>query len=345
MGFLNSVCGIEGERYSCAKAETQISISDVGVLDLVIVCTGDRDRLVVVVENKLKAKEGKKQTVRYSSPKCRKEVARRFDLERKDCDWKYVFLTLFPDEPSPDSSFATATYHDLLSELSPGVGREDPLAERLLQDWRQILAEFYDRGQIHPRDVVTEKLKDSSGLEGGYLYFQKLINSLILPEGVEIRKYDKESHPGRRYFYAKIGRPSWAPAPMQKVASGNYRINPHRNFDLHVEPRFNPLDGVLHLYLHYEISPYRPAPWVRKNTDPAEYQQYLDVRRQFAKRLKDCRVEDLRITVSDRWTNMIGKSEYDYTGRMYPDVKRQLEQFIRNVTENVDSLFAEMGLG
>jgi hypothetical protein len=66
-----------------------------------------------------------------------------------------------------------------------------------------------------------------------------------------------------------ISKAEWHPQEMKPDFGGRWRLAPAQHFNIHIEPQFNVLGGVLDSFLHYEINPCGPnraASWLARFT-------------------------------------------------------------------------------
>ena len=169
--FLREVCNINGPLDKC-KAYTRISAGESGIPDIVIVCEYQDAATIIIIENKLKADEGRDQTERYASNDS------VINLHQKLCPYIninkikviFIFLILFPDQEPSSPKFITKRYSDLLPFLSSVS--TDTIANKLLFDWLNLVKNFYEKSKIDFSDNIYQKLQDEDGLDGSYLYFR-----------------------------------------------------------------------------------------------------------------------------------------------------------------------------
>jgi hypothetical protein len=335
--FLRSVCGCEPVAAEQWHAFTRLTLSDSGIPDLVLNGRrSDRNR-IIVIENKLKADEGDDQTVRYSSEGATRFLLQRFAAAETPA---YVFLTLFPDQqPRAGAFWRMATYRDLLHGARSTSLPPSCTGTRLLSDWLELVADFYSFETTDPDDLLLERLQADNGLEGNFLYFTSFVRGLHLPPGLDLEDWFRSSQTGRRYFGAVISKPDWHPEEMVPTPSGGWHIDATKHYNIHIEPQFNVLAGVLSLYIHYEINPYRPNHWFVENVSANERQAYLDARQRFVSSLEKRRPANLAIGGG---CNQIAKATYDFTGASTAAAAREVERLIESASAAIDCALDEV---
>lgn len=337
--FLDSVCKIETSDPSLAwKAHTQVSTGKTGIPDLVLLGRKPGVSELVVVENKLKAEEGKDQTERYSSPKAIGRLKSKFRLNGDEVRAHFVFLTLFPDQkPSAKDRYVSSTYQDLAG-AAKSLSCTDSLVNQLLSDWMSLLTPFYDRTRISERDIVNERLADPSGLDGGYLYFKEMINHLALPAALRAEKFFRDSKQGRRYYGAIISKLAWHPAPM-KETDGEYHLDARRNFNVHFEPQYDVLNGNFSLFIHYEVFRYLTEEKAKARIRQRDYDAYLQRRDRFVRQLESREMPGLKMGGG---SNQIAKASLDFTDLTYREIRDRVEPLMSEVAAHIDDVLDNM---
>lgn len=340
--FLVNICRVPLPVGARVRALTRVATDASGIPDLIIAAETPGDKYLVVLENKLKADEGDDQTVRYSSRDCVEDVKRRVGWSGITVAESFVFLTLFPDQQPAADAFRRTTYQDLLDAMRT-IPRpiDDPMAELLLDSWRALLEQFYSKARAHNEDLLLARLQEADPLEGNYLYFKSFVDGLALPDDLTVEYTFRSSAKGRRYFGAVISKPSWHPSEMQQV-DGRWQFDGIRHFNIHFEPQFHYLKGILELYLHYEVNPYQTVEWVRANIDPSAYQAYERVREAFVRELEAQRVPDL--TLGGR-SNQIAKAQLRLANTTVHAAQESISAFVDEVGAHVDAILSRRAIG
>lgn len=339
--FLSDICNVPSPSNARVQALTRVSTGESGVPDLVIAVESPSEKHLVVLENKLKADEGKDQTVRYSSRACVDYIKRRVGWSGTTPSERFVFLTLFPDQKPAAAAFRLVTYQDLLDTMRPMLPITDPMALLLTDSWRALLETFYSKARPLDDDFLLAQLQEADPIEGNYLYFKSFIASLSLPDDLSLEYTFRASARGRRFFGAIISKPSWHPAEMQEV-DGRWQFDGTRHFNIHFEPQFHYLKGVLELYVHYEINPYHPVKWVRKNIDASAYRAYEVARADFVRELESKRIPNLTIGGG---SNQIAKARHTLENETVRGAREAISAFIHEVALNVDAILSAEAKG
>jgi hypothetical protein len=337
VALLRSICGQETTPTERWTAYTRLSLAGAGVPDLVLHGGDGPSGRLIVIENKLKADEGEDQTARYCSPEAIAALSRRFDVKRPPT---FVFLTLFPDQrPNAGPPWVTTTYRQLLDVFEANSLPSDSIGSKLLSDWRDLMADFYDSAVVTDEDIFLEKLRGDRGLEGNYLYFISFMQDLNLANRLTLEDWFRSSQTGRRYYGAVISKADWHPEEMKPDLDGRWHLDAVRHFNIHVEPQFNVLTGVLNLYIHYEINPYRPDRWVTANVDFDERRAYGERRQRFIGAFANRVPLDVVIAGG---CNQIGKATCDFVGSTTEAVRHTLERLIETISLRIDESLQQL---
>lgn len=334
--FLASVCGKNRDNYTEVEAFTRLNTASSGVPNLVIKCTNNETVDVVIIENKLKAEEGDDQTERYAGSACIEDIKKRLNLDDKTVNPTYIFLTLFPDQLPESDSFRQVTYAKLKEALGKSTFAENAIVNKLTSDLCELLEQFYNYATTSPTDKALDKLQAENSLDASYLYFKAVMDQLKLPARLEFEFTFRDSRQGRRYYGAVLSKEEWHPAEMTEAGDGKWSLNPERCFNIHIEPQFNVLSGVLNLFLHYEINPYETEAWAVKNILEADYQAYSDRRNKFINALQ---AADIAGLIIGGGSNQIAKAALEISEEMQlNDMLKMIEGFIDKVGAAVDRI-------
>lgn len=337
--FLKFICDKKPEAYTQCTAYTRVSTGDSGIPDLVLVCESQDKAALIIIENKLRADEGADQTERYATEESINALRRRLcpDVERKNVTASFIFLTLFPDQ-TPSSSIFTTKRHSDLCSIYKNERVINNLADQLISDWLSLINAFYSKSNIHSDDRICEKLQDNDGLDGGYLYFRMFLSELALANGLEIEDFFRDSRQGRRYYGAVFSKATWHPGAIVK-SDGTWTLEPDEAFNIHFEPQFNVLNGILSIFLHYEVNPYETATWVNGHIPSEQYDAYLKRRNRFT--------EQLTKTAIKGWafgggTNQIAKVQLDFQESSVRNAKNMIEKIFAETSKSIDHALSQL---
>lgn len=333
--FLTSVYGNNIKNYTVVEAFTRLSTS-AGVPDIIVNCATKDMTDIVIIENKIKADEGEDQTERYASQECLENIKERLNLHNKIVNPNYIFLTLFPDQEPSSDAFKKVTYLDLLNALKSHTSAAEPVVRQLTGDLTMLLEKFYNYENTSPEDDILKKLRVEDGLDASYLYFKSIIYQLNLPVGLEVEETFKDSRQGRRYYGALISKEAWHPEKLKELANGKRSLNPTKCFNIHIEPQFNVLSGILNVFLHYEIYPYETEAWAIENITESEYQAYVVRRNNFINALSAANIEGLYIGGG---SNQVAKAVLEIKeGMKLKDALDIMGSFISKVSVEIDKV-------
>ncbi len=333
--FLSRICNLESAFDKCT-AYTRISTGESGIPDLILLCESRDAAELVVIENKLRADEREDQTERYASEENISVLHQKLcpQLNREKINTTFIFLTLFPDQEPSSPKFLKKQHSDLL--LLQNTLSTDILAEKLVLDWLSLVEVFYENSTTDPQDNIYQKLKDDDGLDGSYLYFRTFLSRLTLPNDLVIEGFFRASRQGRRYYGAIFSKKSWHPAEMTEVG-GIWTLDPNNVFNIHFEPQFNVLNGVLNIFLHYEVNPYETAAWVKANVPKEQYGGYVKRRERFTNLLEQ--------TGMEKWifgggSNQIAKVQLDFRDYSLKNAADDIEKIFQETSKAIDRSLA-----
>lgn len=319
-------------------ARTRVGAGDAGIPDIVVVGRQSRQHALLIIENKIGAGEGKSQTERYASSVCRAELAARYGLDPDYLDVYYRYLTLFPNEKPEAEVFETVTYEALIGLESKLAADPSSWAPELMSAWLELVRDFYDSANLAPDREILSALGSDLGLEGNFLLFCRLMESLKTPQGLSYWGAWRGSHPGRRYFLAQFGKDSWAPEEMRKHGR-KWSLDAKACFNIHIEPQYNVLGGNFAVYLHYETNPYQPLRWLRVNVVQHDFEAYNKRRDAFIRNIRSSPPGGLRIGGRN---NQIGKVQFSLEGLTLKQAKAKLSGVLATLTTAVDDALAAL---
>jgi hypothetical protein len=332
---LKNICEKDPISYQKCFAYTRVSTGSSGIPDIVLICEAPPYTDLIIIENKIKAEEGYDQTKNYASPACTQALHNRFCPHTSTITPSFIFLTLFPDQKPESDNFKIKKHQDLLGALT-FFKNPSTLASRLIHDWLQLLSRFYTKEEVRLDDNFYEKLHDDEGLDGRYLYFQKALSQLSFPAHLESGDPWKDSRQGRRYFGVQFSKPSWCPAKIEEVA-GSWNL-PTNAFSIHFEPQYNVLNGILNVFLHYEVDEYEPEAWVKKNIPENQYNVYLSHRNKFVEKLKEIGLEGW---IFGGGSNQIAKISLDFQKLSFQDAKLLIENLLEKAANAIDQILSD----
>lgn len=211
---------------------------------------------------------------------------------------------------------------------------EDPLAQLLLDAWKELIRNFYSKASAAPEDILLDRLQESDPLEGNYLYFKSFVQSLPLSRDLELEDTFRSRRRGGRYFGAKISRPSWHPGEYEETTNG-FQLDAKRHFNIHFEPQFHYLKEVMELYVHYEVNPYETAAWVNSHIPPSQLEAYNAVRDEFVNRLRLKEIGNL--SIGGR-TNQVAKAALTLDGATVSVAREAIGDIINRVAVHIGEL-------
>jgi len=280
--FLKCIDGSTG-NYDELNARTRLR-TEHGNPDIVLKAIKNGYTDLYVIENKLKAKEGKNQTEKYTNKEVIENIQDKLEIESLN-NTEYLFLTLFPDLNPSSNQFKKTTYKEMIKNTE--YTGNDQTLEKLYHDLKNIVIDFYSYAEMEENDIITKKLSPEEGsLEKNYLYFRILFQNLDYPGELEHQTTFRESKSGRRYFGTKISKDRWKPSKIQIKNGEIQKFNPKKDIDIHIEPQYNIINQKLEIKLHYETNPYKTKKELKKKTSKQKYNQFRKHREKFIKQFK-----------------------------------------------------------
>jgi len=334
--------GAELREWSAHTVRTRASVTGAGIPDIVVGLESKEGSQLLMIENKLRAEEGDDQTERYAADSVIASLASTLGLRHPPVT-TLVFLTLFPDEVPASPRFSTMTYEKILNHVATYERGENALVDELTSALFDVLSRFYAAGSVGVSDHLMERLSGRSALEGEYLYFRSFIRRIELPGGLEHGRFFRQSNPGRRYYGAQISKPSWKPDKMPldpKTWELVGAFEPRRHFSVHFELQHNVLNGILRIYLHYEINPYNTEKWATTNLPPDKYAEYSAVRAQFERSLAAAAIRGL--TVGGGGSNQVARADISLQGKTTGEALDLIADLLRRVAPVVDDLVSSV---
>jgi hypothetical protein len=236
--------------------DTRTKIKDIGNPDIIIIYRELNVLNAVIIENKLKASEGKNQTERYSDQKVEDTLRSRYG-ETLNVS-KRIFLTLYSDQPKC-TDFDSLSYKEFYP-LFDKIENMDKVYTGLIKDFQEQLKKFYSskvRNEDYNMKILEklEKYKDDY-LDRGYHYFMSIINNINLDDKKLNITYERQNKRGRIDYIAKIHKETWSSDEAKRVDKKYVWNNKEPNFKIYVNVQYNTKDSDIKIQLHYTTNPY-----------------------------------------------------------------------------------------
>ena len=209
--FIENLIGIDFNEITDLDISIRTKTS-VGIPDIVLYINTRNKSKLVVIENKLKAKEGVNQTLRYSDKQCIKELLEKSKLilYKDNVEFIGLFLTLVPERNYTGEVFKNITYKDILNKIECKI--EDRTLDKLYRDFREVLNEFYNNLDVDCNESILEIFKKETDAERAIIKFTKIIKSINLNNGLIsyrdinylTNNYDEITKDSKLMFYLKF---------------------------------------------------------------------------------------------------------------------------------------------
>lgn len=277
--FLNNIVGLSNPQAYNIQAFPRI-VTSKGVPDIVIKGSSDKDNILIIVENKLKADEGCEQTARYSSEECLRDLCKssKINLEYETIKTKFIYLTLIPEQIPTGDKFINKTYKDIVEKVNVKI--EDFSANVLYENFIAALSEFYSNTEIRKEDKLFDLLCENIEDEKVFIRFNNLMKILEFNNELQVNFVGKGGGFGRENFIGKISNANWIGDRYIEMKDGYYNIN-GSSYDIHIEFSFDTKNRVINLPLHYETNPHIPKNKLLEHCKEEEYYKYLRRREKF----------------------------------------------------------------
>lgn len=262
--FMALLTNKNGEAsFSDVSALTRMKVKK-GVPDLIVSGIGPEGPVIVVVENKIKAGEGKDQTSNYFEAK--EEIRTKLKKSRQDIQFDqpqviFVFLTLNPYDKPAEGNFVRIDYDRLLKELGDEPLGDNEVLNLLWKEFVEAVRNYYLAGKLSENDSILEKwTKSGDGPLGeSFLYFTKSFREMELGQELVIGPVFKSKAWGVPSYQTIIYKPHWR-YPEEDIAKDD--LTRGLGYSIHFEPTLKEKGkgkAELHLFLHFEHREYRSA--------------------------------------------------------------------------------------
>lgn len=335
--FCKNICNLKKD-YDSIDVLTRISVNDKNIPDILAVgCYGENCD-ICIVENKMLAEEGQDQTIRYADKDMLPIILNKRNKNFIISDILYTFLTLYPDQEPKSSQFQHITYKEFVNFFSK-FKKEMALPLTLMSQWIELIKDFYDCELSNDSALFREVLTKNNELEGSYLSFKSIFNSIALPSQLSIDFFYRASNSGRRYYGAVITKPEWYSEEVlpinDKKALGTFKCD--KNYFIHLEPQYDTIKNILTIPLHYEMNPYLPEREAKEIVLPDILERYKMDRNKFISYMQNMEIESFEF--GGGW-NQIGKLNIATDGNAtIRAFKEKFVYFIEKVAYSVDKFF------
>ncbi|MGL4875277.1 MAG: PD-(D/E)XK nuclease family protein [Clostridium sp.] len=278
--FLENLLKIENSEIYEVKAKARLRTNE-GVPDIVIKLQDSEKTKVIIIENKLSASEGSRQTERYGTEGCFKKICEKNNIEIAKKDFKsisrkYIFLTLL-EEMAEDVKFENITYKELVEAVNFDV--EDTVMKIILDSFKSFLGEFYINSEVNLNSKVSEVMNsnvDKVILQVRAKNIFKHINLNRNSYKINFLKFDSKA---TKNVGIQIYKKHWND---KKIKENECEIS-DKTFNIHFEPMFNVVNGAFGgLVLHYETNPYYTKETIEKLSESG-VKKYKENREKFKK--------------------------------------------------------------
>jgi len=285
-------------------AQTRIKVEG-GVPDLVVSAIRATEPVILVIENKIKAEEGRQQTVQYASSGAKKEIRQKVNEKRNkegksnnnfdSAHFSFVFLTLNPNEKSISKKFDDKDYSGLLKSFKNVRLSENEILNSLWKEFVGAANAYYEAGKVTDSDLIFEKWKYSENdpLGSNFLHFENTFRKLEFKKGLKREKIFKSKAWTTPVFQAVISKDSW------KYPKNPDKKDPPKElgYNIHIEPTLSFLESgheKINLALHYEQRRYRTGK-EEKKVPLARLEKYKKKRDEFKRALIIEKVEEFKV--------------------------------------------------
>lgn len=311
--------------------------TSMGIPDIISVLEKDEECYLVIIENKLKADEGYKQTLRYASEQCINELKEKLKIKQENVRVKLLFLTLVPETIPTSPVFINISYEQLISEIPPEV--EDVGLKLLYEDFSTKMHEFYEGLEVYDDDLLFDKFTEETEPERLKIRFRKLMDSIPL-RGNELTRspIGQVIGSGRVNYLVQFSKGSWKGEQSVKE-NGKYIVGAN-TFDIHIESTFDVFNKTFTLPLHYETRPYLTKKKLENALGVDDYiRQRDEIKSIIHKKIKE---QDDSIITPYNGSNQIANIKMNLTeNTTIGDFKKQLTNGVEQISKMVDAALEE----
>lgn len=343
--FLKGVCRYDYEGDSPVSAITRKMTRSTGVPDLVVVVETEGRADLIIIENKIKAKEGKGQTEKYAKAECQndlKRIAREY-LHR-DISWrntKLILWTLFPLEGPEAIEFKKSTYENLIDVLKLETFDNDQVGE-MVCDFVKTYSEFYRCGEVDDGDDLLSRLAGHKDLDldEGYLVFKRVFESIACPNDLAVDNIYRAGQAGRKYYGCPINKSSWHPDEL--YLDKTYREEEYASmFDIHFEPQWDVLNSEMIIRLHYQTNPNVSKQQAEDDYRMKGYEKYNERRQKFINAFRDRSLVGVNVRVG---SNQVARIEFPLlkSNPTVGEFRKEFPKLLLPIAEAIDEILEEM---
>jgi hypothetical protein len=279
---------------------------------------------VIVIENKVLAKEGERQTERYASDTFRRAIESHYQLV--NADFYYYYLTL-EGKPAKSPLFKSITYGEIVS-LLPRELHADTNLSLLLEEFRERVREYENWPDPKEEMIALEYLNNTRGFVTQYRNFCRLVDLLGLEEFV-VRK-DVTSNRGSGFIpVAKFSLPHWIGEEYTEQVDGL------SCYDIHIELQWNTNKNheSLSLQLHYQTHPYLTNQKFKQCSQ--WFQSSFDLGKSAL--LHKLREREHRLTGFRIRNNFLSLASYTFNSEItIGQLRRQIRRFTSDLAEIIE---------
>lgn len=344
ISFLENIIEISNANLYNVEAFTRI-VTEQGIPDIIIKVYNEQENILVIIENKLKAEEGYKQTARYSTDKCIKDIClnNKINLEYNNVSKKFIYLTLIPEQIPSGERFVNKTYRDLLELVNVEI--ENELLNQIYKDFIKLIKDFYCNLDVNKEDKILDLLYDNIDCEKIYIKFKAIMKLCNFDNGLEVKYIGKTGGTGRISFIAQISKDSWVSNSNATLIDGLYTVN-EDTYNINLEFSFDILNKVIKLPLHYETNPYIPKSELVKKSTEADYNKYINRRELVKKKLHE---EIILLGDTDiksyNGSNQIAKMNINVDNNVtVKEFLEAVEQYCNKISVLVDKALLELNV-
>ena len=337
VAFLREFLGIDEFELDRPKVRKKIGKS--GIPDLIL-CASDGSR-AVVLENKLKADEGFKQTEKYASKVGRDELREILGLTTEAIE--FFYLSLLDHQAPRDPAFKVLKYERLIPLLVSASTSAGKPHSRLMADFASILESFYDRRNLdweaRFNDALTED-HESDPLDGSFFAFRCLFEEISHDYDLEFKEAWIGNDRGRPTYGCQLSKIEWcrqeAPSPTE--------FEPREHFYVHFEPKFHRITRTLDVPIHFETMPYMTKATFENSVSAARVQAWRELAGDFRSALISSRISEISGFSPRRGRLQTCKFDIQTEGRTVRQVRDQISSIIKEATPMIDATLDKLAL-
>ncbi|GIM47274.1 hypothetical protein DNHGIG_28230 [Collibacillus ludicampi] len=249
INLIHFLLNAKGQHSIHWKSMTRKTVSQKNRRDIPdLILYSHDEKIIIVIENKILAHEGKDQTKNYSSKEFKNKIEELLEIE--EATFHYYYLTIDGEKPK-SKNFKKLTYSQIVSLIPTDL--PDRKLSLLLEELREKVMEYNNWPAPKDNDIVLEYLNRTKGFITPERTFSCLIEQLDMNDLI-LKDIGITGNRGSAFIpFAKWHLPHWE--GIRNDTKGGDGLT---CYDIHLEMQWDTKKDQEHLslQLHYQSLPY-----------------------------------------------------------------------------------------